>query len=117
MSEATHPKEAFGVFTGRIKNNVLLIERVIYQPFSNTSTSALAQIDDTIPNIVGTFHSHPGTDASPSNADKRLFARRSGIHCIVAEPYVRAHVYNAQGTFIGTEHLVIAKSKLAENSI
>lgn len=37
--------------------------------------------------IVGTVHSHPSTNFSPSDADRQMFARYGRINIIAAYPY------------------------------
>lgn len=106
FSQQTHPKEAFGVLIGRRAGNVLRIERVVYQPFSNTQTSATVIIDRySIDDMAGTFHSHPVPDSRPSAADKRLYARYPGLHCIMPYPYQSVSVYNQRGQRIGENYI------------
>jgi proteasome lid subunit RPN8/RPN11 len=38
-------------------------------------------------NVVGTVHSHPSPDNSPSSADIKFFSKFGGIHLIIAWPY------------------------------
>ena len=105
MSCETHPKEAFGVLMGGSHRETLIIERVVYQPFVNTRSSAVVMIDPHLTGTAGTFHSHPGGDGRPSAADKRLFAKRPGVHCIVPEPYVEAYVYDQFAELLSIEPL------------
>jgi proteasome lid subunit RPN8/RPN11 len=107
MAQQTHPKEAFGVLRGKHKDGVLLIEQVSYQPFANTTRSAHVVIDRyTLTDLVGTFHSHPVPDATPSRADLRLFSKHPGVHCIVAYPYITVAVYNQHGELLDVLKLV-----------
>jgi proteasome lid subunit RPN8/RPN11 len=101
FSQTTHPKEAFGVLTGRTSDGTLVIDSVIYQPFTNTTHSAHAKIDQYAVNgLIGTFHSHPIHDATPSSADKQLFRHYAGLHCIVPYPYKVIYVYRANGELL-----------------
>jgi proteasome lid subunit RPN8/RPN11 len=102
MSLQTHPKEAIGMLQGAREGNELVIHTIIFQPFKNTAYSATIHIDPTLTNIVGTFHSHPGASAEPSDADLELFAEHAGVHVIVPEPYTRAVVHDSSGRVLDT---------------
>jgi len=103
MALQTHPKEAFGLLSGKHKGSTLVIDKIIFQPFENTSYTAVARIDPTLTGIVGSFHSHPSPNAFPSRADRRMFSKYPGVHCILASPYTEAAVYNQHGEFLGIE--------------
>ena len=106
MAFQTHPKEAFGVLRGRHKGRTLVVRDIAYQPFLNTPMNAHIALDPyVLPDMVGTFHSHPSTNPLPSAADKRLFAKHPGVHCIIAYPYKTVHVYNSSGEPIGLHKL------------
>ena len=106
LARATHPKEAFGVLVGSTKEEILEVEDVVYQPFANTTHSAHVAIDRyAIPNMVGTFHSHPTADDRPSTADKRVFAQYPGVHCISGAPYTTSAVYTHHSQYIRHESL------------
>lgn len=101
MCMSTHPKEAVGVLIGHRVKDVLAVTRVAYQPFANSETSAHIAIDRyALPDMVGTFHSHPIPDGRPSAADKRLFAEHPGVHCILAYPYTVLYVYDKRGALL-----------------
>jgi proteasome lid subunit RPN8/RPN11 len=106
MALQTHPKEAFGVLRGSHIGSTLIVRDVAYQPFTNTASSAHVAINPyVLSDMVGTFHSHPSPNGEPSAADKRLFARHPGVHCIVPYPYTVAHVYNSAGKRVSLHKL------------
>lgn len=49
--------------------------------------------------VVGTVHSHPSGNFSPSEADLQLFSHFGGIHIIVGRPYTEAswRAYDSRG--------------------
>lgn len=107
LSRQTHPKEAFGVLRGRRRGHTIVVEEVVFQPFTNTTRSASVVIDEyAIDGLVGTFHSHPTPDARPSAADKRLFGTSGGLHCIAPFPYRSVHAFNGKGQRLGVHALV-----------
>lgn len=107
MAQSTHPKEAFAVLEGRHEKDTLVVESLAYQPFTNTKNSAHVQLDVyAIRNMVGTFHSHPGYNAKPSSADKRMWIKHPGVHCIMAYPYLQVHVFNQYGQLLGVHSRV-----------
>lgn len=107
MALQTYPKEAFAVLRGKHRGKTLFITELAYQPFTNTEHSAQVVIDRyTLTDMVGTFHSHPGFDAQPSRADRRLFAKYPGVHCILAKPYTAAHVYNQAGSLLSVHPII-----------
>ncbi|HEX7467943.1 MAG TPA: Mov34/MPN/PAD-1 family protein, partial [Methanobacterium sp.] len=46
-------------------------------------------IDDT----VGSVHSHPGYNASPSDADLYFFSKNGLFHLIIGQPYNESSIY------------------------
>lgn len=97
----THPKEVIALLQGRREGGTLVVHALIFQPFENTSYSATIHLDPTLTDIVGTFHSHPGATAEPSDEDLSLFAQHAGLHVIVPEPYRVGVVHNSAGEVIG----------------
>jgi proteasome lid subunit RPN8/RPN11 len=102
----THPKEAFGILRGSHKGSTLVVDTVSFQPFTNTRRSATARIDVyALNDLVGTFHSHPSPDGTPSTADMHLFSKHPGVHCIIAYPYRTVHVYSHKGELLGVHKI------------
>jgi proteasome lid subunit RPN8/RPN11 len=57
------------------------------------------------PTACGTVHSHPSSNASPSDEDLALFAKHGRVHIIIAAPYNEHSwkAYNHRGEEISLE--------------
>jgi len=51
---------------------------------------------------IGSVHSHPGYDGSPSDADLHFFSKNGLFHLIIAQPYTLDSIsaYNSFGELI-----------------
>lgn len=88
ISEYNHPKEFFAVLGGRISKYKLILDSILYQKFVSNENSASFVIDlPTNSGFKATFHSHPGYNNRPSNADLDVFRRFASINFILAKPY------------------------------
>jgi proteasome lid subunit RPN8/RPN11 len=78
-------------FAGLLQEKDGVITEVIILPGTESSdTSAVLRLY-MMPNIkaVGSVHSHPGQNRTPSQADLQLFSRTGNYHIIVGRPYDR----------------------------
>jgi len=86
VSREVYPKE----FTGLLRGNDNLIEEVLILPGTifgekfATTPFYMKPIDHS---IMGSIHSHPGRNFSPSEADIRFFGRIGVAHLILRKPY------------------------------
>ena len=89
-AKAAHPNEFVCLFRGRRDNGDLIIEDTLIPPGIMTSETMTSFSDWMMPyfeGLVGTFHSHPGGSARPSQQDKHLFSQKGGVNFIAAEPF------------------------------
>lgn len=76
-------------FAGLLQEKDGIITEVLILPGTESSdTNAILRLY-MMPNIkaVGSVHSHPGPNRSPSQADLRLFSKTGNHHIIVGRPY------------------------------
>ncbi|MDD4621511.1 MAG: Mov34/MPN/PAD-1 family protein [Methanosarcina sp.] len=76
-------------FAGLLQEKNGIITEVLLLPGTESSnTNAVLKLY-MMPNIkaVGSVHSHPGLNRSPSQADLRLFSKTGNYHIIVGRPY------------------------------
>jgi len=88
-SKSIYPKE-FGGFLRVDDEKRDLISEVVLIPGTISGDSHAIFKLHMMPvdfNIVGTVHSHPSPNASPSNADLELFRKHGKIHIIMASPF------------------------------
>ncbi|AEA46939.1 Mov34/MPN/PAD-1 family protein [Archaeoglobus veneficus] len=80
-----HPHEFVALLGGKGE----LINELVFLPFQSGSVSAIIHMD-MLPigmRVLGTIHSHPSPNATPSQEDLQMFARFGKVHIIVAYPY------------------------------
>jgi proteasome lid subunit RPN8/RPN11 len=86
-SKSMAPEE----FAGLLQEKDGVITEVLILPGTESSdTNAVLRLY-MMPNIkaVGSVHSHPGPNRSPSEADLRLFSKTGNCHIIAGRPYDR----------------------------
>ena len=101
FSEEVYPKEFVAVLAGAVRNHVLHINRLLFQPFTNTETSSQIHLDLPIASgNVGSVHSHPSPSSRPSTQDLRFFSKLGGIHLIICKPFQESDIraYLCDGT-------------------
>lgn len=95
IAREAHPNEFVAMLQGKVKNEILHIDGLIFLPGETSNQGAVMKvfmmplIDDT----VGSVHSHPGYNASPSNADLYFFAKNGLFHLIIGQPYNENSIY------------------------
>lgn len=100
FARQNHPKEFVAIIGGKVKNKQLLIDDLFYQEYvsSNHSASFSSFLPKAV-NGIGTVHSHPSSNARPSNADIFFFSKKGGVHFIIGYPYNKdtLHAYDIKG--------------------
>jgi proteasome lid subunit RPN8/RPN11 len=105
IARESHPKEFVALLDGKIKENVLKIQGLVFLPGETSNQGAVMQtfMKPMRTGTVGSVHSHPSYNAIPSNADLYFFSKNGFFHLIIAEPYdehsIRA--YDTMGAEIG----------------
>jgi proteasome lid subunit RPN8/RPN11 len=99
-SKSMAPEE----FAGLLQEKDGIITEVLILPGTESSdTNAILRLY-MMPNIkaVGSVHSHPGPNRSPSQADLRLFSKTGNYNIIVGRPYNEESwtCYNREGKII-----------------
>jgi proteasome lid subunit RPN8/RPN11 len=96
-SKSSHPYEFVALLTG--KKGV--IEEFIMLPYESGETMAIIQTH-ALPigvKIMGTVHSHPSPNPTPSDEDLNMFSSYGGVHIIIHYPYCQNcwKAYNVRG--------------------
>ena len=101
IAKEAYPNEFSAMLQGKIENDVLKIEGLIFLPGAASESGAVMEIFmmPMLSDAVGSVHSHPGYNANPSGADLQFFAKRGYFHIIIAQPYNEnsIHAYNGFG--------------------
>jgi len=88
-AKSNYPKEFGGLLRVDTKSKDTIVEVVILPGTVSGDSHAIFQLH-MMPvdfSIVGTVHSHPSYNPSPSEADLHLFEKYGKIHIIVANPF------------------------------
>jgi proteasome lid subunit RPN8/RPN11 len=97
VSKSSAPRE----FAGMLSAEGDIITDVIIVPGTESSEESAVMQIFMLPNIqtVGTVHSHPTHDTTPSTEDLELFDRKGQYHIIVGAPYTISSwtCYNSKG--------------------
>ncbi|AKB12054.1 proteasome Rpn11 subunit JAMM motif . Metallo peptidase. MEROPS family M67B [Methanosarcina thermophila] len=116
-SKSMAPQE----FAGLLQEKGGIITEVLILPGTESSNKSAILRLYMMPNIkaVGSVHSHPGTNRSPSQADLRLFSRTGNYHIIVGRPYNKKSwtCYNREGEIIELPVLDVEFEDNEENLI
>ncbi len=85
-SRSSYPNEFAGVLraAGDVVKEVLILPGTLSSDKSAILRLRMLPID---PSACGTVHSHPSTNASPSEEDLAMFAKFGYIHIITTFPY------------------------------
>ncbi|AEG18965.1 Mov34/MPN/PAD-1 family protein [Methanobacterium paludis] len=89
IAEKSYPLEFSAILQGKIEDNILKIEGLIFLPGAASEDGAVMEIFmmPMLSDDMGSVHSHPGYSAMPSTADLQFFAKRGLFHIIIAQPY------------------------------
>ncbi|WP_286243061.1 Mov34/MPN/PAD-1 family protein [Methanobacterium ferruginis] len=96
IARQSHPLEFVAMLEGKIKNGVLRIDGLVFSSGDRSNQGAVINtlMIPITTGTVGSVHSHPGPNATPSAADLQFFAKKGLFHIIIAEPYI-------EGSMIG----------------
>lgn len=101
ISRETTPREFVALLSGKIRDQVMHIDGLIFLPGETSNEGAVMKIFMLPPmsGALGSVHSHPGYSAQPSSADLIFFAKNGFFHIIIAKPYTLESMvaYNSLG--------------------
>ncbi len=101
FSKEVYPKEFISLLKGKVDEHVLVVDELIFQPFTNTVRSSSVRLNlPMVSGSVGSVHSHPSPSNHPSRQDLRFFSKMGGIHLIISNPFRERDIraYLADGT-------------------
>lgn len=89
IAKESYPNEFSAMLQGKIKEDILKIDGLIFLPGAASESGAVMDIFmmPMLSDAVGSVHSHPGYSAEPSTADLQFFAKKGYFHIIIAQPY------------------------------
>ncbi len=88
FARTSYPNEFIAFLTGSVKDKVLIIDGLIYQPFSaNRQSTYMRAVLPASSGAIGSVHSHPSPYSGPSSIDLQSFGKRGVIHLIINYPY------------------------------
>lgn len=89
IAKESYPNEFMALLEGKIEDKILKITGLIFLPVDTSNEGAVMQVfmQPLSTNSIGSVHSHPGPNASPSDADLHFFSKKGLFHIIIAEPY------------------------------
>ena len=88
FARTNYPKEFVAVLEGKVINDSLVIDGILYQPFKASNRAAVMRQDLPLTTkAIGTVHSHPTPNNIPSGQDIRLFNKGGIVHMIIAYPF------------------------------
>ena len=108
FARANYPNEFIALLEGDVKDRILFIHGLIYQPFSKSRHAASISVGMSAPsNYVGSVHSHPSRNSIPSGTDLASFNKRGAVHLIINYPYTPENIkgYDFNGNAVGFEVL------------
>ncbi len=97
----SYPNEFVAMLQGKVRDGVLRIDGLLFLPGETSDKGAVMNLFmmPLIDEGIGSVHSHPGYDGSPSGADLHFFSKNGLFHLIVAQPYAEDSIsaYNSFG--------------------
>lgn len=104
IAQESYPNEFAAMLQGKVKDGVLHIDGLLFLPGETSDKGAVMNIFmmPLIDEGIGSVHSHPGYDGSPSGADLHFFSKTGLFHLIVAQPYNKDSIfaYNSFGELV-----------------
>jgi proteasome lid subunit RPN8/RPN11 len=104
IAKESYPNEFSAMLQGKIKDNILKIDGLIFLPGAASESGAVMEIFmmPMLSDAVGSVHSHPGYSAQPSDADLQFFSKRGYFHIIIAQPYNEESIrtYDSYGDLV-----------------
>ncbi len=95
IAQESYPNEFVAMLQGEVKEDVLHIHGLLFLPGETSDSGAVVNLFmmPLVDESIGSVHSHPGYDGSPSDADLHFFSKNGLFHLIIAEPYTEYSVY------------------------
>ena len=92
IAHQSHPFEFAALLEGKVKDDTLKIDGLIFLPGETSNQGAVMKtfMMPMTTGTVGSVHSHPIPDATPSSADLHFFAKNGLFHLIIADPYLES---------------------------
>ncbi len=104
IAKESYPNEFSAMLQGKIKDDILKIDGLIFLPGAASESGAVMEIFmmPMLSDAVGSVHSHPGYSAQPSEADLQFFSKRGYFHIIIAQPYNEESIraYDSYGDLV-----------------
>jgi len=101
IAREAYPDEFAALLEGKITDGVLHIDGILFLPGETYDKGAVMNIfmRSLIDEGIGSVHSHPGYNGSPSGADLHFFSKNGLFHLIIAQPYNEDSIfaYNSFG--------------------
>jgi proteasome lid subunit RPN8/RPN11 len=94
IARQSHPLEFMAMLEGKISKGALRIDGLIFLPGETSNQSAVMKtfMMPMTTGTVGSVHSHPIPNATPSTADLHFFAKSGLFHLIIAQPYIEESI-------------------------
>lgn len=95
IARTAYPNEFVAMLQGKVEDGVLHIDGLLFLPGETSDKGAVMNVFmmPLVEEVVGTVHSHPGYNGSPSGADLHFFSKNGLFHIIIAQPYDEDSVY------------------------
>jgi proteasome lid subunit RPN8/RPN11 len=87
FAKDAYPKEFLAFIDGHIKDNALILDKLLYHQYESSEYSAAPIFQFNYTGFYGSVHSHPSYSNKPSNADIRFFNKLGIVHCIISKPF------------------------------
>lgn len=101
IARKAYPNEFVAMLQGKVEDGVLHIEGLLFLPGETSDKGAVMNVFmmPLIDEGIGSVHSHPGYNGSPSGADLHFFSKNGIFHLIIAQPYDESSIfaYNSFG--------------------
>ncbi len=105
IARESYPNEFVAMLQGKVAEGVLHIDGLLFLPGETSNQGAVMDVFmmPLIDEGIGSVHSHPGYNGSPSGADLHFFSKNGLFHLIVAKPYTEDSIfaYNSFGEPVG----------------
>jgi proteasome lid subunit RPN8/RPN11 len=104
IAKKSHPHEFMAMLQGKVHKDVLKVKNLIFLPGETSNEGAVMKtfMMPMTTGTVGSIHSHPIPNNTPSTADLQFFAKNGLVHLIIAYPYTESSIqaYNAFGEMV-----------------
>lgn len=94
IARQSHPLEFMAMLEGNISAGILRINGLVFVPGETSNQGAVMKLFmmPMITGTVGSVHSHPIPNATPSSEDLHFFAKNGLFHLIIADPYIEESI-------------------------